>query len=59
MDDLKACIIGAFATMFFTCMVVWIVAEVRKGPGNRRTGLPQPRSDERSSIDQFRRIINP
>lgn len=58
MDDLKVCLLGAFAAMFFTCLVVWIVAEVRKGPGNRRTGLPAPRSDERSSIEQFKRIHN-
>lgn len=51
MDDLKACILGAFAAMFFTCMVVWIVAEVRKGPGNRRTGLPPPSDACRRSPD--------
>lgn len=55
----QAGIVGMFAAVGITCLIALIVHEVRKGPGNRRTGLPKPRPDERSSIDQFRRIINP
>lgn len=39
----QAGILGAFAAMFFFCLVVLIVHEVRKGPKlNRRRGLPPP-----------------
>lgn len=58
MDDLKACILGAFVAIGIVCLIAIIAHEVRKGPGNRRTGLPAPRPDERSSLEQFRRIIN-
>jgi hypothetical protein len=44
MDDLKACILGGFAAMFFASVIALIVHEVRKGPPkfNRRIGLPPP-----------------
>lgn len=56
----QAGILGAFGAMFFVCMAVWVAHEVRKGPKltNRRTGLPAPRADERSSIEQFKRMHN-
>lgn len=54
----QAGILGAFGAMFFTCLIALVVHEVRKGPGNRRTGLPQPSADERSSIEQFKRMHN-
>jgi len=54
----NAGIVGAFAAVGIACLIAWIVREVRKGPGNRRTGLPRPRPDERSSIEQFKRMHN-
>jgi hypothetical protein len=56
MDDLDIALAGAFAFGLLVCIVCVVVHEVRKGPRNRRTGLPAPRPDERSSIEQFKRI---
>lgn len=56
--DLEICLAGAFAAIGATCLIGWITHEVRKGPGNQRTGLPAPRPDERSSIEQFKRMHN-
>jgi hypothetical protein len=39
-------IVGAYLAIALTCVIAllvrWIVREVRKGPGNKRTGLPPP-----------------
>lgn len=40
--NVPAGIVGAFAATGLFCLVAWITSEVRKGPGNRRTGLPPP-----------------
>ena len=57
----QAGIVGAFLAVGIVCLVVLVVHEVRKGPPkrtNRRTSLPAPRPDERSSIEQFKRMHN-
>lgn len=53
----QAGIIGAVVAIGITSLIAVIVSEVRKGPGNRRVGLPTPRPDSRSSIEQFKRIV--
>lgn len=51
------CLFGGITSL---ALAVWLIErEVRKGPGripNRRTRLPAPRYDERSSIEQFKRM---
>ena len=56
--NVQAGILGAMAAVGIVSLVSWIVIEVRKGPRNKRVGLPQPRADERSSIEQFKRMHN-
>lgn len=38
----QAGILGAFGAMFFASLIALVVHEVRKGPKNRRRGLPPP-----------------
>lgn len=54
--NVQAGILGAMAAVGIFSLIAWIVIEVRKGPRNKRVSLPQPRPDERSSIEQFKRI---
>lgn len=40
--NVQAGILGAMALVGLFSLIAWIVAEVRKGPTNKRTGLPPP-----------------
>jgi hypothetical protein len=40
----------------FACIFIGCVKHKKR---NRRTGLPAPRPDERSSLEQFKRIHQP
>ena len=45
------------ALCFIVATLCAIVPAITRPRRNRRTNLPPPRPDERSSIEQFRRII--
>lgn len=59
-DDLDILGFWLFCMLALVCGTVIVIREVRKGPPkrNRRRALPMPRPDERSSIEQFKRIHN-
>jgi hypothetical protein len=44
--------------LVFACLCALVPACTRT-KRNRRTGLPAPRPDERSSLEQFKRIHQP
>lgn len=58
----QAGIAGMFVAITIACGLVvlggTVTRALRKAPRNRRTGLPAPQPDERSSIEQFKRIHN-
>lgn len=38
----QLCTISAFVAVGIACLIGIVAKEVRKGPGNKRTGLPPP-----------------